>query len=116
MFHYKNLYTPENLHRICCFCSPNYYASSLSFSFGDLESISKGNTITGAAGTASHRSFRKAMNFFTISLLNSSSRVKRSKSRNAVTNLKGTKRRMVPQDNNTNATSVVIWYKSKSHL
>lgn len=89
--------------------------SSVPFvSVSDVDSsFSNGNTTTGAAGTMSQRSFKNFLNLLTISILNSSSWVKRSKRRKARTYLKGTTNRMVAEEKSTSATSEVIWKEFK---
>ncbi|KAF7844176.1 uncharacterized protein G2W53_001081 [Senna tora] len=74
----------------------------------DLDaSFSYGKTTIGAAGTARQRSLTTLKNFFTISLRNSSSRVKKSKRRSEKMYLNGTMRRIDAEDNSRSATSVV---------
>jgi len=113
LFHYNHL--PSYIHDYlyaCHYYSFFFVCSSIFFCWLPCVEtlLSKGNTATGAAGTVSQRSFRKVTNFLAISLRNSSSRVKRSKIRQAATYLNGTKSRMAAEENSTRATSVVIWY------
>lgn len=91
----------------------NFVWSFVSFFWLSVWLESNGKTETGAAGTVSHRAFKKVNSLITISFLNLSSCVKRSSMRKERTYLKGTVSRIVEPNKSTMATSVVIWERKK---